>query len=140
MKKTTEELLKILKNTPDMGTYLSQEKDNINTIVLAEYLQKICKQKNVSKAQCIKQSGLDRNYAYQVFSGTKYPARDKVLALCFGLSLSLDEIQNLLKTTGYPILYAKNKRDSVIIFAVQRGYSIINVNELLYEMGMELVE
>lgn len=140
MKKTTEELLKILKNTPDMGTYLSQEKDNINTIVLAEYLQKICNQKNVSKAQCIKQSGLDRNYAYQVFSGTKYPARDKVLALCFGFSLNLEEIQNLLKTTGYPILYAKNKRDSVIIFAIQRGYSIINVNELLYEMGMELVE
>ena len=140
MKKTTEELLKILKNTPDMGTYLSQEKDNINTIVLAEYLQKICKQKNVSKAQCIKQSGLDRNYAYQVFSGTKYPARDKVLALCFGLSLSLDEIQNLLKTTGYPILYAKNKRDSAIIFAVQRGYSIIHVNDLLYEMGIELIE
>lgn len=140
MKKATEELLKILKNTPDMETYLSQEKDNINTIVLAEYLEDLCKEKNISKAQCIKNSGLDRNYAYQVFSGTKYPARDKVLALCFGFSLSLDEMQTLLKTTGYPILYAKNKRDSVIIFAVQRGYSIIHVNDLLYEMGIELIE
>ncbi len=108
--------------------------------MLLEFLSNLCKQRSFSPAQCIKRSGLDRTYAYQIFSGTKRPARDKVLALCFGLSLSLDEMQSLLKTTGYPILYAKNKRDSVIIFAVQRGYSIIEVNGLLYEMGMELVE
>lgn len=110
---------------------------NVNTISLLDYLTY---KKNLSPAQCIKLSGLDRNYAYQIFSGAKCPARDKVLALCFGFSLSLDEIQNLLKTTGYPILYAKNKQDSIIIFVIQRGCSITNVNELLYEMGMELIE
>lgn len=140
MKRNTEELLNILKNTSDINTYLSKENDNVDSISLPEYLKNLCSEKNLSPAKCIKLSGLDRNYAYQIFSGSKKPARDKVLALCFGFSLTLDEIQSLLKTTGYPILYAKNKRDSIIIFAVQRGYSIRDVNELLYEMGMELIE
>lgn len=140
MKRNTEELLNILKNTSDINTYLSKENDNVDSISLLEYLKNLCSEKNLSPAKCIKLSGLDRNYAYQIFSGSKKPARDKVLALCFGFSLTLDEIQSLLKTTGYPILYAKNKRDSIIIFAVQRGYFIRDVNELLYEIGMELIE
>lgn len=140
MKKSTEELLSILKNTPSLDTYLSQENENIVTTSLADYLKELCAIKNISPAQCIKCSGLDRTYAYQIFSGTKHPIRDKVLALCFGFSLSFEETQNLLKATGYPILYAKNRRDSAIIFALERNYSSIDANELLFEMGMDLIK
>lgn len=140
MKKSTEELLNILKNTPNLDTYLSQENENVVTISLADYLRNLCITKNISAAQCIKHSGLDRTYAYQIFSGAKHPVRDKVLALCFGFSLSFEETQSLLKATGYPILYAKNKRDSAIIFALQRNCSLTDANELLFEMGMELIE
>lgn len=139
MPKSTEELLNILKNAPDLNTYLFEEKDSVATISLADYLNDLCAQKNISPAQCIKKTNLARTYAYQIFSGQKHPDRDKVLALCFGFSLSLDETQTLLKTTGYPILYAKTKRDSVIIFGLQRNCSLINVNELLFEMDMELI-
>jgi hypothetical protein len=139
MPKSTEELLKILKNTPDLNTYLSEEKENIASLSLADYLNNLCVQKNISPAQCIKKTNLARTYAYQIFSGQKHPDRNKVLALCFGFSLSLDETQNLLKTTGYPILYAKTKRDSVIIFGLQRNCSLTDVNELLFEMNMELI-
>lgn len=139
MQKSTEELLKILKNTPDLNTYLSEEKENIASLSLADYLNNLCVQKNISPAQCIKKTNLARTYAYQIFSGQKHPDKNKVLALCFGFSLSLDETQNLLKTTGYPILYAKTKRDSVIIFGLQRNCSLTDVNELLFEMNMELI-
>lgn len=139
MQKSTEELLKILKNTPDLNTYLSEEKENISSLSLADYLNNLCVQKNISPAQCIKNTNLARTYAYQIFSGQKHPDRNKVLALCFGFSLSLDETQNLLKTTGYPILYAKTKRDSVIIFGLHRNCSLTDVNELLFEMNMELI-
>lgn len=140
MKKSTEELLNTLKNTPNLDTYLSLENENMTTTSLADYLNVLCAQKKLSPAQCIKNSGLDRTYAYQIFSGTKHPIRDKVLALCFGFSLSFEETQNLLKATGYPILYAKNRRDSAIIFALERNYSSIDANELLFEMGMDLIK
>lgn len=139
MQKSIEELLNILKNTPSLEAFYSEEKENISTLSLADYLNNLCVQKNISPAQCIKKTNLARTYAYQIFSGQKHPDRNKVLALCFGFSLSLDETQNLLKTTGYPILYAKTKRDSVIIFGLQRNCSLTDVNELLFEMNMELI-
>lgn len=140
MKKNTEELLHTLKNSPDLDTYLSQEKNNLITNTLPDYLKTLCEEKNISKAQCAKASGLDRTYVYQIFSGAKHPTRDKLLALCFGFSLTLEETQSLLKSTSYPILYAKNKRDSAIIFALERKYTLIELNELLFEMELKLIE
>lgn len=140
MKKSTDELLNILKHTPDLNTYLKEEENNLVSCSLPNYFSRLCSEKNISPAQCIKTSGLDRTYAYQIFSGDKTPSRDKVLALCFGFHLSFDEIQSLLKSTGYPILYAKNERDSVIIFALQRNCSLTDLNDLLFSMGYELIK
>lgn len=139
MNKSTDELLKILKHTPDLNTYLKEEEGSITSCPLQDYLNLLCAEKNISPAQCIKSSGLDRTYAYQIFSGRKSPSRDKVLALCFGFELSLEEVQALLKSTGYPILYPKNERDCVIIFALQRDCSLTDLNELLSDMGYELI-
>lgn len=140
MKKSTDELLNILKHSPDLDSYFKSEKENISSVSLSDYLNRLCAEKNVSPAECIKASGLHRNYAYQIFSGDKIPSRDKVLALCFGFGLSLEETQSLLKSTGYPILYAKNKRDSVIIFALQRNCSLADLDELLFEMKYDLIK
>lgn len=140
MKKSTDELLNILKHTPDLNTYFINEDESISSYTLPDYLNRLCMEKNISPAECIRASGLDRTYAYQIFSGSKTPSRDKVLALCFGFGLSFEEIQSLLKSTGYPILYAKNERDSVIIFALQRNFSLTNLNELLFGMEYDLIK
>lgn len=140
MKKSTDELLNILKHTPDPNTYLKNEEENISSSSLPDYLNQLCLEKNISPAECIKASGLDRTYAYQIFSGRKVPSRDKLLALCFGFRLSLEEIQSLLKSTGYPILYVKKERDSVIIFALQRNCSLTDLNELLFGMEYDLIK
>lgn len=140
MKKSTDELLNILKHSPDLSAYLKEEEENISSCPLSEYLNRLCAEKNISPAQCIRVSGLDRTYAYQIFSGAKIPGRNKVLALCYGFGLSLDEIQSLLKSAGYPILYAKNERDSIIIFALQRNCALTDLNELLDSMGYPLIK
>lgn len=140
MKKSTEELLKTLKHTANITSYLSQEQENFKTLPLHLYLDKIFADKEISPSQCIRNSGLDRTYCYQIFSGRKLPSRDKVLALCFGLSLDFEETQLLLKSTGYTQLYPRNERDSIIIFALQRNTSILQANELLLDMGYKILE
>lgn len=140
MKKSTDELLRTLKHTPDLTTYYEKEEENISSCSLSDYLNRLCVEKNISPAECIKASGLDRTYAYQIFSGTKKPTRDKVLALCFGFGLSFEDIQTLLKSTSYPILYAKNERDSAIIFVLQRNGSLTDLNELLFSLGYDLIK
>lgn len=140
MKKTTQELLQLLKNTRNYSTYESQYGEELQTqISLSSYLSDLIVKKQLSKSTIIQRSGLDRSYAYDIFSGKKQPVRDKVLALCFGASLSIDETQDLLKLTGYPPLYARLARDNVILFSLNHKLSIIDTNILLEEMGMDLL-
>ena len=140
MKKSTDELLKILKRTPDLNDYLKEEQENILSSSLHEHLMQLTMEKNISMAQCIKEAGIDRTYGYQIFSGAKTPTRDKVIALSFGLHLTFEETQTLLKSNSYAILYAKDKRDSAIIFALQRNQSLLSLNELLFQMDLDIIK
>lgn len=140
MKKTTEELLLLLKNTSNINTYLQQQKDSIHTLELPEALEQLLTEKSISKGDCIRRSGLDRTYCYQIFSGIKRPSRDKLLALCFAMSLTADEAQTLLKQTGYVMLYAKNERDSVILFSLYHKLTLTATNELLFDIGLPPIE
>jgi hypothetical protein len=45
-----------------------------------------------------------------------------------------------LTIAGLGILYPKNKRDAIIMFAVNKGIGIMDTNELLYGMGADILE
>ena len=60
MKKRTEELLEILKKSPNIQDYYDNESENIITMTLPEYLKELCKVKGISKAECIRKSQLPR--------------------------------------------------------------------------------
>lgn len=140
MKKTTGELLEILKKESTMDHYIETVSDSlIEQIPLSDCLNRLVEKKELKKADVIFQSGLERKYAYQIFNGTKKPNRDRVLALCLAMHLSLEETQALLRQTGYSTLYAKIKQDSVIIFCLQHALSTMDANDLLYEMGEPLL-
>lgn len=141
MQKTTEELLKLLKKSSDISTFIdTNSEDLVENISLCNYLNQLLIQKELKKSDVIRQSGLDRKYCYEIFAGTKIPSRDKVLALCFALRLSESETTHLLKATGYALLYARIERDSIILFALQHRLSLTDTNELLYEMNQPCLE
>ena len=140
MKKTTEELLQAIKCSHNYSSYESQYREELQQeIPLSSYLSDLIVRKQLSKSTVIQRSGLDRGYAYDIFSGKKHPVRDKVLALCFGASLTTDETQELLKLTGYPPLYARVARDNVILFSLNHKLAVIDANILLEEMGMDIL-
>ena len=93
MKKSTQELLDILKNTPAFSNYAEQEEAELIEVSLSDYLNRLIQAKNQDLPSLIRKSGLDRTYCYQIFDGRKRPSRDKVLALCFAMDLSFTAIQ-----------------------------------------------
>ena len=135
MKKSTEELLNILKNS-SLDACLKNNNGELIENPICDYLTAIIDERNLSKAEVIKNSYIQTNYAYQIFSGLKVPSRDKLISLCFGLSLSIDEAQTLLKYAGYAQLYPRVKRDSVIISALENGKSVIDCNIILDELNL----
>lgn len=141
MKKSTDELLELLKKSSNAASYMENaSNDLIKKIPLAEYLTGLIASRTVSKSDLIRRSGLDRGYVYDILSGKKMPSRDKVLAICYALPLTADETQQLLKSTGYAPLYARIERDSILLFGLEHRLSLTDMNELLYEMNYPLVE
>jgi len=109
------------------------------TSSLSEHLNLLLSQKGIKKADVVRGSLLDRAYVYQIFSGEKTPSRDKLIAIAFGLKLSDDETQKMLKISGNRELYARDKRDALILFALQHKKTIWYTNELLFSHNLTVL-
>lgn len=137
--KSTDELIHEIRSATDIEDYLTKNKENMLTTDLTRHLNMLLSEKGMKKADIIRRSLLGRAYVYKIFSGEKIPSRDKLLALAFGLGLSDEEAQKMLKLSGNRELYARDKRDALILFALLRNKSVLEVNELLYEHELAIL-
>ena len=76
-------------------------------------------------------------YGYQIFSGLRVPERKKLLSIAIGMGLALDEVQTLLKISGYAQLYVKLPFDCALIYGICKRMSVAQINFLLYDYGLE---
>ena len=138
--KTTDELAHEIRESVDILSYFEANQREMQTGSFPEYLEQWLAGKGLSRADVVRRSNLNKAYVYQIFSGKKYPSRDKVIALSFGLGLSAEEAQTLLKQAGYRELYPRDPRDALLLFALGKGMSILTANELLYDHEVEVLE
>ena len=127
--------LKNLLEATSIGGFLAGNHENMLTMSLSEYLMALLRQKELKRADVIRDSHLEHAYVYQIFNGAKKPTRDKLIAIAFGLHLDVEETQRMLRLGGCSELYARVGRDAVILFAVSRGMSIGETDELLDTNG-----
>lgn len=137
--KTTEELRHEIKAATDIEDYLKSNKESLNVCELPEYLNILLSQKGITKADVVRDSLMTRSYVYQIFSGEKTPLRDKLIAMAFGLHLSDEEAQTMLKISKNRELYARDERDAIILFALQRNKTVYETNDLLFDHGFEML-
>ncbi len=141
-KKTTEELMETIlqsrKNIKQLIVELEPEQLDMD---LKDYLEQLLAEKKLTASKVIKQSGLNANYGHQIFNGTrKNIARNKLLALAFGMGMTLEETQKMLKVAQQPVLYPRIQFDLIVIFALKEGWSLIDTNELLEDLQESLLE
>lgn len=130
--KDTNDLQNELMSAPDLDRFLSENQDNFYDTNFADLLMSLFEKKGISKAALAKKAGISNVYLYQIFSGERNPSRNRILCLCFGLAASLEETQELLKHSGYAQLYAKNKRDAIIIYGLTHDMDLDDVNDRLF--------
>jgi len=135
---TTEELLEQIKKSSDIGETIKENDGKFIKDGIHIYLEKLIKKKGIKKAELIKTLNFDKTYLHQIFNGTKKPSRTKLLQLCLGMNLTLDEVQTLLKYGGYAQLYTRVKFDSVIIYALEHNVEFEKVYDMLEELGLEM--
>ena len=120
-KKSTTNLENELKSCDTLESFLKRNLDELSTASLAEQL-------------------LNEVYAYQIISGARRPSRDKLLCLCIAMKATLDETRELLVRGGFAPLYVRSQRDSIIIFAISHGETILELNNNMYDHGEPLLE
>ena len=130
--KDTGSLQNELMSAPDLDRFLSEHRDAFYNRSFSELLINLFQKKNISKAALAKKAGISTVYLYQIFSGERNPSRNRILCLCFGLPASFEETQELLKHSGYAQLYAKNKRDAIIIYGLTHSMSLDEINDRLF--------
>lgn len=133
----TTMLRKILDNACNIDEFIDIYDAELEVSSFEEYITKLAKEKGCSIPEIIGNGYMNESYCYQLFKGTRKPSRDKIIQLCFGMKLNLDESNRLLRAGEKNELYCRNKRDAVIIFGLNNNLSIIDVEEVLCERGLE---
>ncbi|MBQ1475642.1 MAG: hypothetical protein IIZ32_10130 [Ruminococcus sp.] len=137
MKKSTDELLNQLKKKKSIEEFFKENGSELIFDSLSKMIDFFMKQKGLKKADVVRRSMLG-NYAYSIINGNrKNPERDKLIMLCFGLTLTADEANRLLKMSSNAELYVRNPRDLVLIYALDRNQSVIEANNKLEELGLD---
>ena len=137
MVKDTTKIVEELGLCSDFKTFYNENKDYMVKEDLSSLLDKLLKEHNLKKSQVIRAAEMSEVYAYQIFSGLRVPERKKLLCLAVGMSLNLDEVQTLLKCAGYSPLYVKIPFDSIVLFGICKNLSVVEINQLLFDYGLE---
>lgn len=116
---------------------MNSNKDNITQTDLRNNLEALLKKYDIKKAEAVKASELNEIYAYQIFAGSRKPERSKLLCIAIGMGLPLEEVQKLLRSSGYAPLYVKIPFDCIVAFGIYKGYNLIKINGMLYEYGFD---
>lgn len=120
-------------DTPEgLDQYLNEIRDKYPS-EFNSYIKAILAQKGMSIADMQKKSGIDRNYIYQIMDGSKRPGRDKIIAIAIASGMNLLECQRALEIAQEGILYAKSRRDSIVIYAINNKMGLLELNSLLDE-------
>ena len=100
-----------------------------------EALFEMMSAKGFGAKDMIRMTRIERAYFYHLLSGEKSPGRNIALRIGFSLRASLQDMDRLLRLAGVSELYARRRRDAVIIFAVTHRYDMDQANDLLIENG-----
>lgn len=137
MQKDTSKIVEELGLCPDFTTFYNENKQYLITDTLSDMLERLLTERGLKKSAVIKAAEMSEVYGYQIFSGLRVPERNKLLCLAIAMKLNIDQMQTLLKTAGYSPLYVKLPFDSVVLYGVCKGLSVIEINEILYEYGLD---
>ncbi|MBO5869914.1 MAG: XRE family transcriptional regulator [Clostridia bacterium] len=137
MHKDTSKIVEELGLCADFKTFYEENKSYLVNESLNAMLNSLLESKQLKKAEVIKKAELSEVYAYQIFSGRRVPERNKLLCLTIAMMLNLDETQSLLKCAGYSPLYVKLPFDSIVLYGICKRMSVVEINELLYEYGLD---
>lgn len=133
----TENLFGELIEAEDLSSYLHEHESELKVPSLAEYLHEQLAQSGLRQSEVLKRADIEQTFGWYVFNGQRGMGRDNVLKLSFGMGFDARHANRALQAAGANALYAKNRRDAIIIYCLEHGYTLQQANDALYSFGEE---
>lgn len=138
-KDSTDTLLDGIFKASALDDFVKKHEDALQIPTLPEYLNALCREKRMIRAEVVRRAGIDRSFGFQIFQGVKNPSRDKIIQLAVGFGLGYEEAQALIKTAQKPALYPRIKRDAAIIYCLIRHLSFTDTQAVLSGMDIAVL-
>lgn len=133
----TEELVNDLMSSPSLSEF-EKTHDYVGTSA-AEYLTRLLEEKGLSRPEVVAAAKLNSTFGYQIFTGSRNASRDKLLQLAFAMGLNRLETDRLLRLAGHSSLYVKLRRDAIIMFCLDHGFSLDKTEDELFRFGEKTI-
>ena len=133
--KSTNDLNEELMHESNIDAYINDNRQFFSDQSIAELLTELYEKKSISKAALARKAGISEVYLHQVFAGRRNPSRDRLLCICVGLGVTLEESQRLLTQASYAQLYPKIKRDAIISHGIVHHTELNEINDKLFAEG-----
>ena len=131
----TEKLFGELLESENLQDYL--ESHDLQTPSLADYLKRELAARGLKQSEVLKNAQIEQTFGWYVFNGQRGMGRDNVLKLSFGMGFDTRHANRALQAAGANALYPKNRRDAIIIYSLEHGYTLREANDALYAFGEE---
>ena len=122
--KSTDDLKQELMSDSDIDSYIKENESYFVDRSVTEMLTGFYERRNMTKSQLAQRSCMSEIYLHQIFSGRRKPSRDKILCLCIGMDLSIEDTQRLLKEAAFAQLYPRIRREAIIYHGNRSSYAV----------------
>ncbi len=120
--------LKKATNREELDQYLKElPKENFG-----KRFQELEEKYGKKRGEVIALTTISKSMAYDIINGR--PSRKhQIIQLGLALGVNLDEMNELLKLSGHKELYAKLEEDAIVIYGINNGLNLCEINDLLIE-------
>lgn len=102
---------------------------------LPDWIERKLAERGIKRNVVVRRSRLNQTYAYQIMAGLRRASRDKLVQLCFGMGLSVDEACELLEVGSVNRLNPTCRRDIIIAYCLDHGLDVTECDDLLWRYG-----
>lgn len=142
-RKNTDELEEMLGSThpDDIEEYMQQNAEDMmdGDRDFTRYMRERLKEKGLQKQNVLLRADIAQGYGYKLLTEEKVTRqRDVILRICYAAEFTLEETQQALRIYHMDTLYARDKRDALIMTCFHhRPGSILDLNDLLLKNRMQ---
>lgn len=136
MCKNTEELvneLEQVKTTKEFEAFLKRNDVEMHRESFGDIILRLCAKYEITPSALQTQIAISKSQFYSLVNGTRKPSKESVVKIAFGLKVTPDEINELLRAAGFHSLEPRDREDAILLFGIEHKKEVGKVEELLRE-------